>query len=78
MGRSVIAGLCVLAAAAGGYAAGRSSGADVDRARATGEQRGKARAATDRRGYDAAFAAARKTAYRQAYRTAYRKARGRK
>ena len=76
MGRSVIAGLCVLAAAGGGYLAGRSSGADVDKARATGEQRGKARASTDKRAYDAVFAAARKTAYRQAYRAAYRKARG--
>ena len=68
MRRLLIAGLCVLAAAGGGYAAGRSKGADVGKARRQGEQAGKARAASDRRIYT--------TAYRQAYRAALRAARG--
>jgi len=64
MGRSLVAGLCVLAAAGGGYAAGKSKGADLDKARREGQQAGKARAAADRSAYTAA--------YRQAYRAALR------
>ena len=66
MGRSFVAGLCVLAAAGGGYAAGKSKGADMDKARRQGEQAGRARAAADRSVYTAA--------YRQAYRAALRAA----
>ena len=69
MGRSLIAGLCVLAAAGGGYAAGKSKGEDLGKARRAGEQAGRARAAADRRIYT--------TAYRQAY-TATLRAGGRK
>jgi hypothetical protein len=64
MGRSLVAGLCVLAAAGGGYAAGKSKGADLAKARREGQQAGTARASADRGVYTAA--------YRRGYRAALR------
>jgi hypothetical protein len=72
---AVVAGLCVAAAAIGGYLAGNSGGADLDRARQVGEQRGRDRAAADRSAYRAAYAEGRKTGYRQAYTSARKAAR---
>jgi hypothetical protein len=68
---ALVAVACALVAAGGGYAAGRSGGADIGRAKATGERLGRERAALDRGGYTAAFAQGRKAGYGQGYRQAY-------
>jgi hypothetical protein len=75
MGRALVAGLCIVAAAGAGYAVGRSGGADLHRARVVGERLGRERAARDRSAYQAAYTQGRNTGYREAYKAAYGEAR---
>jgi hypothetical protein len=75
MWRGLVAIGCAIAAAVGGYFVGHSGGVNVSKARAAGEQAGRARAATDRRAYPDGVAEGRKAGYREAYRPAFEAAR---
>lgn len=66
----------VLSAGAGGYALGRSSGEDLDAARAAGERAGQAEGAAlgEERGTKEGLRAGRKQGYKEAYAKAQREA----
>jgi hypothetical protein len=66
----------VVLAAGGGYAVGRSAGADLDAARVAGERQGRAEGSARgaARGYEGGLRAGREVGYKQTYKGAYDRA----